>query len=103
MPFKRIISRDNGAPWGETGMNSRKWLEIAPVDVRIENLIATQPGVLLHALSDDYAEPPVGGDTFPHVVYWRGEMYLEDGHHRVMRLLLNGNRKVWVRILYVSG
>ena len=99
MPFKRIISRDNGTPWGKTGMTSKKWLKVKTVNVKISDLIATQPGVLLHALSLDWRETPVGGDKYPHVISWRGELYLEDGHHRVIRSLLKGKRKVKVRVL----
>jgi hypothetical protein len=101
MPFKRIISRDNGTPWGETGMDSRKWLSIPVVKVQIKDLIATQPGVLLLALAWDYDQPSVGGDEYPHVIKWRGELYLEDGHHRVIRRLLAGKTRAKVRLLTV--
>jgi hypothetical protein len=99
--FKAIISRDNGCPWGETGMTSGKWLDIPTTLVPIRELIATQPGVLLHALSDE-APTPVGGDRFPHVIRWQGSLYLEDGHHRVVRARLNGRRAVRARVLALS-
>ena len=99
--FKGIISRDNGCPWGETGMSSAKWLDVPTAVLPIRELVATQPGVLLHALADDVPSP-VGGDPFPHVIRWRGCLYLEDGHHRVVRARLNGRRAVRVRVLAVE-
>jgi len=99
--FKGIISRDNGEPWGPTGMSTAKWLHIEPQTVNIPDLTATQPGVLLHALIEQTV--PVGGDRIPHVIAWQGQMYLEDGHHRVMRALLAGQRTITARVLTVDG
>lgn len=100
--FKAVISRDNGTPWPETGMNSKKWLDQPVRWVYIPHLIATQPGVLFHALMDSYDEIPVGGDKYPHVIVWNGEYYLEDGHHRVMKRLLSGDKWAPVRLLKVK-
>ena len=96
--FKAIISRDNGCPWGSSGQSSATWLNVPVEKVLISELVATQPGVLLHALSDK-APIPVGGDKYPHVILWEGTYYLEDGHHRVVRRLLKGKKKVKVRLL----
>jgi len=99
--FKAIISRDNGEPWGNTGMNTSKWL-LQPVQTfPIADLIATQPGILLHALVDGIA--PVGADAYPHVIQWQGNTYLEDGHHRVVRAAINGERTVTARVLEVGA
>jgi hypothetical protein len=99
--FKAIISRDNGEPWGETGMTSAKWLDVPTTPVRVRDLIATQPGVLLHALTE--GEPPVGGDPHPHVIDWAGSLYLEDGHHRAVRALISGNDTITARVLRVGA
>lgn len=101
MPFKAIISRDEGEPWGDLGMNSYKWLNVDTELVRISDLIATQKGVFFQPLMKPTI--PVGGDYFPHVVYWRGEAYLEDGHHRVIRAALAGNWLIEARVLQVDG
>lgn len=101
MPFSRIISREAGTPWPDPGMNSQSWLGVRLRDVYIADLVATQPGVLLHALTED-ARVPVGGDPYPHVVEWRGVLYLEDGHHRALRALLRGERAIRVRYLRIE-
>lgn len=95
--FKNIVSRDNGEPWGPTGMTTQKWLHIPTHTVTIADLTATQPGLLLHALNEE--RTPVGGDPTPHVIQWHGNLYLEDGHHRAARALLNGCKTIEARIL----
>jgi hypothetical protein len=96
--FKNIISRDQGCPWGASGQTSATWLNVPVVELPISELVATQPGLLLHALSD--ASPdPVGGDPFPHVILWKGTYYLEDGHHRVARTRISGQTTVKARLL----
>jgi ParB-like chromosome segregation protein Spo0J len=96
--FKDIISRDNGCPWGTSGQTSATWLNVPVVELPISELVATQPGLLLHALSDK-APQPVGGDIFPHVILWNGTYYLEDGHHRTVRARLSGQTTVKARLL----
>jgi len=100
-PFAGIISRDGGEPWGPTGMTTAKWMHVPTQTLPINELYATQPGVLLHALTAD-APAPVGGDPLPHVIAWRGTGYLEDGHHRVMRAALAGCTHIEARVLRVE-
>lgn len=101
MAFRGIISRDEGEPWGPTGMTSARWLEVPITTVRIADLVATQPGLLLHALVEG-SSVPVGGDALPHVIQWRSVLYLEDGHHRAIRALLDGHETMAARVLQVS-
>jgi hypothetical protein len=96
--FKAIISRDAGCPWGNSGQTSATWLNVPVVELPISDLVATQPGVLLHALSAE-SPSPVGGDLYPHVILYDGIHYLEDGHHRVVRARLAGRSTVHVRLL----
>jgi hypothetical protein len=86
--------------WPATGMSSQRWLTLPATTVAIAELVATQPGVLFQAL----LEPgePVGGDPLPHVIHWQGRMYLEDGHHRVTRALIDGHHTIEARVLTVE-
>jgi hypothetical protein len=95
--FAGVVSRENGDPWGTTGMTSERWLSVPVQRVRIADLIATQPGILLQSL----IEPgePFGGDPFAHVVAWRGRLYLEDGHTRAARAALGGCAEIDARVL----
>lgn len=95
--FAGVISRDAGTPWPETGMTSELWLARPVAPFPISRLVATQPGVLFSALLDP--QTPHGGDPLPHVIVWRGVTYLEDGHHRVMRAVINGQRRIRARYL----
>ena len=97
--FSDIISRDNGAPWGHTGFNTQGWIVNVPVSwVRISDLIATQPGVLLEHLKETGEHYSYTGDPVPHVVIWNDKKYLEDGHHRVVRAALRGQVYVEARV-----
>lgn len=69
--FKEIISREQGCPWGSSGQSSATWLNVPVEVVQISDLVATQPGVLLHALTDDVSVP-YGGDLYPHVILYDG-------------------------------
>lgn len=95
--FKDIISRDEGEPWGSSGMTSATWLTVPVSEVPISELIATQNGIYFHALREDHEH--LHGDPYPHVIKWDGEYYLEDGHHRVVKAALRGAQSVIARVL----
>lgn len=99
--FAGIISRDHGCPWPDTGMTSTTWLTVPGREVTIAQLTATQPGLLLQALTGDAV--PVGGDPTPHVIQWNGNLYLEDGHHRAARAALAGHTSITARVLVIDG
>ena len=98
--FKDFIDRvKDGAPWGSTGLNTDGWMaNIKTKKVLISDLVATQPGVMLYALTENY-HSPYSRDRYPHVVKYDNVMYLEDGHHRVVKALLAGKKRVVVRLL----
>lgn len=100
--FKDYISRENGTPWGETGMTTAKWKELPGSLVLMSELIAMQDGVYLKALLDPYHIVPFTGDPYVHVVSYDGKLYLEDGHTRVARLMLRGKKYVTARVLYLD-
>lgn len=95
--FRAVISRDDGEPWGPTGMSTEKWLEVPPSYVLLDRLIATQPGVLFAGLTESLPQR----DPYPHVIRWRGDDYLEDGHHRAVRAMLLGYTTLRARVLNV--
>jgi len=39
------------------------------------------------------------GDLFPHVIHWRGQLYLEDGLHRAVRSALRNRTVLHARLL----
>lgn len=99
--FKDIISRDDGCPWGSPKLSSAIWLYVPVYNVMISELVATQPGIYFRGLTDTF-ENIKRTDPYPHVILWNGTLYLEDGHHRVVKLLLKGVSTVDVRIFHVK-
>lgn len=95
--FKAV---DTSRAWPSQGMTSDKWLDVPVQIVWVQDLIATQDGVYL----DPIIRPgmPVGGDSYPHVVFWQGKYFLEDGHHRVMRLVIDGAVMIRARVLEIE-
>jgi hypothetical protein len=90
---------DTARAWPSTGMTSAKWLEVYPRLVNIGNLTMTQDGIYFKALLEK--NTPVGGDPYPHVVCWNGTSFLEDGHTRVVRALINGLTMIKARVIFI--
>lgn len=96
--FRRTIERTGAEPWNTKGMTTALWQSVPTRLVYIDELIATQGHLHIDALIGD-PRVPVGGDEYPHVVEWRGELFLEDGHHRAMRALIRGETALRARVL----
>lgn len=93
MPFRGVRER----VWEPTGLSTAAWLLVPVREIFIGDLFATQDGVYLTPLLT--REPGSAcGDPFPHVILFRGDLYLEDGHHRVLRAALNGQTTVQARV-----
>jgi hypothetical protein len=90
LPFRGIaIDR----PYPPTGLSTREWIASVPVEfVRLDNLWLTQKGVEIPALLS--CVDPYSIDTAPHAVAWDGELYLEDGHTRVVRAVLQFGQQI---------
>ncbi|MDI1466375.1 type II toxin-antitoxin system VapB family antitoxin [Catellatospora sp. KI3] len=94
MIFKAV--RD-GRPYPDHGYTLKQWAEIPPRPISLNQLVTTKLEMALdRVLADDST---FYGDLFPHVVEWRGELYLEDGLHRALRAALQQRHQIHVRVL----
>jgi Arc/MetJ family transcription regulator len=87
----------DGRPYPEHGLSHREWAQIPPRQVRLDTLITTKAVLDLHSLLAK--DSTFYGDLFPHVVQWRGELYLEDGLHRALRSALHQRSVLHARVL----
>jgi hypothetical protein len=94
--IKGMYPRDSsGVPWGVTGLTTDLWIATVPVHwVAISDIVVMQEHLSLLAL----IEPPATKDPFAHIVEWQGIKYLEDGHHRLARAIVRGDREIQARI-----
>lgn len=94
MIFKQV---GNGRPYPDHGLRSRDWASIPPRQIRLDALITTKAQLDLHQLLAK--DSTFYGDLFPHVVQWRGDLYLEDGLHRALRTALHQRTVLHARVL----
>ena len=94
MIFKRV---GEGRPYPEHGYVQRQWAEIAPQQIRLDQLVTTKDTLQLAALLDE--DSTFYGDLFAHVVEWQGDLYLEDGLHRALRAALQQRQTMHARVL----
>ena len=98
MIFKGIGER---RPYPDHGLTSTKdWVEVAPRQVRLQDLITTKRALDLGQLLAD--DSTYYGDLFAHVVQWRGDLYLEDGLHRAVRAALHQRGTLHARVLVLD-
>ena len=91
----------DGRPYPDHGYETTKqWSEIAPRQVRLDELITTKRTLNLDTLLSD--DSTFYGDLFAHVVDWRGVLYLEDGLHRAVRAALQQRAVLHARVLVIS-
>ena len=93
MIFKRV---GEDRPYPDHGLTQRQWSEIAPQQVRLDELVTTKSTLQLATLLDE--DSTFFGDLFAHVVQWRGELYLEDGLHRALRAALQQRLVMHARV-----
>ncbi|MBA3292204.1 MAG: type II toxin-antitoxin system VapB family antitoxin [Geodermatophilaceae bacterium] len=94
MIFKEV--RDN-RPYPDHGLSTRDWAGIPPRQVRLDELVTTKTVLALDKLLEE--DSTFYGDLFPHVVAWKGTLYLEDGMHRALRAALHQRNVLHVRVL----
>jgi Arc/MetJ family transcription regulator len=92
--FKQV---GEGRPYPDHARSSREWAEIPPRPVRLDQLITTKNVLDLHTVLAK--DSTFYGDLFPHVIRWKGELYLEDGLHRALRAALHQRTVLHVRVL----
>lgn len=85
-------------PYPSPALTGAKWREVRPKYVPIGELIATQNHLSIAALHPQFRTSHTG-DRLVHVVKHGGRLYLEDGHHRVVRERLAGAEHVYARVL----
>ena len=93
MIFKRV---GDGRPYPAHGLSTRGWAAVPPSQVRLDELVTTKDTLHLVALLDE--DSTFYGDLFAHVVFWRGDLYLEDGLHRALRAALQQRNVLHARV-----
>lgn len=80
-------------------MAPEDWQQIPLKHVPISKLVPTQSTVLIDRLLDlSEGKPRHGGDPHGHVIEYRGQLYIHDGHHDLIRFWLRDQSHALVRI-----
>jgi Arc/MetJ family transcription regulator len=90
----------DGRPYPDHGYGAKEWSALPPRAVRLDELVTTKTALQLDVLLAD--DSTFYGDLFPHVVQWRGELYLEDGVHRALRTALHQRTSMLARVLVLD-
>ena len=99
----RVIFKAVGdkRPYPDHGCTTPKqWAEVAPRQVRLDELVTTKTTLDLTALLSE--DSTFYGDLFAHVVQWDDTLYLEDGLHRAVRAALAQRPVLHARVLVVD-
>ena len=75
----------------------KQWAAIAPQQIRLDELVTTKRMLDLEMLLEE--DSTFYGDLFAHVIWWQGELYLEDGLHRALRAALQQRQTLHARVL----
>jgi Arc/MetJ family transcription regulator len=97
--LERVIFKAVGdtRPYPDHGLTQSQWGEVAPTQVRLDQLVTTKRELDLDVLMAE--DSTYFGDLFAHVVEWRGTLYLEDGLHRALRAALQQRHVLHARVL----
>ena len=93
MIFKRVL---DVRPYPEPQLTTDQWGELAPRQIRLQDLSTTRSVLDLNALLA--TDSTFFGDLFAHVVRYKGDLYLEDGLHRAVRAALQGRTSLHARV-----
>ena len=97
MIFKAV---GDSRPYPDHGYTERKWSEVPPRLVRLDDLVTTKRTLDLRMLLSE--DSTFYGDLFAHVVEWQGTLYLEDGLHRALRAALHQRPTLHARVLVLT-
>lgn len=100
VPIVIFKSVGSGRPYPDHALTTKDWTEVPPRQVRLDDLITTRDTLHLGELLDE--DSTFYGDLFAHVVYWRRELYLEDGLHRALRAALQQRSMLHARVLVLE-
>lgn len=89
-------------PYGDSGLSPKAWRDVLPRHVPIKDLVATQNHLTIAALHHDHRTPH-DADRFVHVVRFNGQLFIEDGHHRIVRERLAGADWINARVHDLDG
>jgi len=84
-------------PYPPHALTLKDWAALEPRPVRLDQLVTTKSTLDLHTLLAE--DSTLFGDLFPHVVAWRGNLYLEDGLQRTLRAALQGRDVIHARVV----
>lgn len=85
-------------------MTAEDWQRISLTHVPINQLVPTQSTVLIDRLLDlSGGKPRRGGDPYGHVIKFRGQLYIHDGHHDLVRFWLRDQSHALVRIKQINA
>jgi len=94
--FKEV---NEGRPYPDHGLTIKDWAAIPPRPLRLDQLVTTKRELALDRLLAD--DSTFYGDLFPHVVEYRGVLYLEDGVHRALRAALQQRTSIHARVFII--
>lgn len=86
-----------GRPYPASGLTTDEWSRIEPEWVRWADVVTTQRHVSIEALLG--IGIPHSRDRHPHLIEHEGVLYLEDGHNRMVRDVLDAREHGFVRVL----
>lgn len=97
MIFKSVL---NSRPYTAPELTGEQWGELAPRQIRLDELSTIKDTLDLHELLA--SDSTYFGDLFARVVRYQGQLYLETGLHRAVRAALSGRTSIHARIYEVT-
>lgn len=97
MIFKSVL---DSRPYSAPDLTSEQWGELAPRQIRLDELSTIKSTLDLHELLA--SDSTYFGDLFARAVRYRGQLYLETGLHRAVRAALQGRTSIHARIYEIT-